>query len=153
MAIERFHMNLLKPILLVALFCGACKSEPNWLPEFRSFIEEVNRDLEEIASSFAPESSPQFAYIGFSRLDKVMDRVLRQLHALIQKYPQLFDDTAIMARHLWPQIAQLKKNMSNVITLGTHWYQKLKNQPEIHVLVKGIQKKIREADRLTQKKD
>ena len=141
------HLTFL--VFSLVFLIGACQKEPEWSPEIRNFLENTNRELEEIAPHFARDSSQQIVIAGLTRMDKAMDRIVVDLRTFFKKYPSLLKDPKPIGILYGAQVQRLQKNVQSIILDGGYWHRMLEKEKNVDDLVQSILKKMREADKLT----
>lgn len=145
------HATISLLLVFVVLTAGACKKDPDWLVKLSQIIDSINKDLETIAPSLAEDATPQQVFVGLTRLDKMMDRVIIDLRTFFQNYPEAWKNTKLIEKRLSKELFRLRKNMRQIVTAGSAWHEKLKHRKEFTDLTSRIVKKIQESDKVTRK--
>lgn len=139
----------IKVALLVALCSSSCKREPNWVPAYRHFLDSVNRDLEAIEPTLAPDVQPQNIFVGLSRLENALDRIEFDISALYQRYPKIPRSLQGIEMYAAGELKRLRINMQKISGNLKFWYGKLKHRKEFIEIGRRIVKKVREIDNIT----
>jgi transposase len=145
MRLFRANARIRNAIFLGTLFfSGACIKDPVWLAEFRTLLENTNREIEETLPLITQTTEPEIFYVGLRRMDRSSDQMISDLRAFFEKYPYVLKDEMTIGFYLRKQIDRFGKNLKIGFAAGNAWEKKLGHEKEFRQLSQRIDKKARQ---------
>lgn len=125
------------------LFLG-CRSQPRWLDDFRTILQETNHELESLLPQLASDASLSVAYVGLLNLEKAAAHIATETERVFRTYPEINKEKNLIEKYLALDFKRLAANVRKIIESVGYWKVKLKHSKEFSAVIERLEKKVKE---------